>query len=431
MKRFFCFLGMLFAFFSAGAQDKILSKMLGVGDRMPDLAFIKLINSQGRTSVRMSDFRGKLLILDFWATSCASCIQAMPELQRLQERFRDRLQILPVSYEKKQRVEAFLGRNPVGQALRLPVLTEDTVLSKLFPHHILSHEVWISGEGRVIAITGPEYVNEQNIREALAGTLRLPEKIDVMGFDYHRPLFAAGEANWYSAAGPYRFGVAPRIGADTDSVRRTVRSYMINFGLLQLYLHAVGHLLYYPKTLLDIRVPDSALIRVPKGIYRAEWNRHHSWCYESVLPLGLSNGERLEAMRRDLNRFFGLDGRMEKRRANSLSLERLKDTGLPVSKGGVPLNTLHGAAMEKMLVNSSLDNLVWELNDLHGRLPATDRTGYTGNVDLMLHLASFRDTAELNRQLAPYGLILRERVQELEFFVLTGGDTPAAYTYKP
>lgn len=425
MKRFLCFLAMLCAFFSAKATgiSTIISNQtpaLKIGDQVPDVTVNGVLNS-GSNPVHISDFKGKLLILDFWATSCASCIEAMPGLQALQQEFGDKLQILPVSYEKAATVSAFLGRNPVGKALRLPIVTADVQLRALFPHHILSHEAWIGPDGKVLAITGPEYVNTENIRKALSGDeFHLPIKADVMAFDYNKPLLAAPEAPlYYSAVSAYRGGVAPKFGALKDSVHATVRSYVVNFPLLQLYMMATSHLLYFPKTMMDIRVRDSSRVRIPDGVYREEWSQRNNWCYESVLPAGTTGPQRLEAMRQDLNRYFSLNGRMEKRNVRCLSLERLEGTPLPASAGGKPLNTLHSKQEEKVLQNASLSNLIWELNDVPGGLPAKDNTGFKGKVDMHVKYRDIRDLVALNRVLEPYGLTIREQTQELEFFVLT------------
>jgi thiol-disulfide isomerase/thioredoxin len=39
---------------------------------------------------RLSDFRGKVVVLNFWASWCASCVEEMPDLERLQARVRSR-----------------------------------------------------------------------------------------------------------------------------------------------------------------------------------------------------------------------------------------------------------------------------------------------------------------------------------------------------
>jgi thiol-disulfide isomerase/thioredoxin len=47
---------------------------------LPDLSFL---DGKGR-EVRLSDFRGKFLLLNIWATWCTPCIKEMPALDRLQ-----------------------------------------------------------------------------------------------------------------------------------------------------------------------------------------------------------------------------------------------------------------------------------------------------------------------------------------------------------
>jgi thiol-disulfide isomerase/thioredoxin len=50
-------------------------------------------------SVRLSDFRGKVVVLNFWTTWCTACIEEMPELVELQKRNGDHLAILGTSLD--------------------------------------------------------------------------------------------------------------------------------------------------------------------------------------------------------------------------------------------------------------------------------------------------------------------------------------------
>ncbi len=62
--------------------------------------------------VRLADYRGKLVLLNFWATWCPPCVAEVPSLNRLYRRFREQgLVILAVSVDEQEDVyRQFLDR---------------------------------------------------------------------------------------------------------------------------------------------------------------------------------------------------------------------------------------------------------------------------------------------------------------------------------
>lgn len=63
-----------------GCDDSTkLSSTLSVGKPAPDVQLPTLAGD----SVRLSDQRGKVVVLDFWATWCPPCVLSMPHLQEL------------------------------------------------------------------------------------------------------------------------------------------------------------------------------------------------------------------------------------------------------------------------------------------------------------------------------------------------------------
>src|SRR5690242_19229600 len=47
---------------------------------LPDLAF----NDAGDKPLTLADYKGKTVLLNFWATWCAPCVKEMPSLDKLQ-----------------------------------------------------------------------------------------------------------------------------------------------------------------------------------------------------------------------------------------------------------------------------------------------------------------------------------------------------------
>lgn len=76
-----------------------------VGRQRPDF---KLGNSEGEL-VSPSDFSGKTLLINFWATWCAPCRQEMPMLMDLQREYgSEGLQVLGIALDDVQSVRSFV-----------------------------------------------------------------------------------------------------------------------------------------------------------------------------------------------------------------------------------------------------------------------------------------------------------------------------------
>lgn len=68
-------------------QDNLNSKVgINIGDKAPN---IELKNLEGKT-IHLSDFRGKTVIVNFWATWCTPCIEELPELKKFYKANQDK-----------------------------------------------------------------------------------------------------------------------------------------------------------------------------------------------------------------------------------------------------------------------------------------------------------------------------------------------------
>jgi thiol-disulfide isomerase/thioredoxin len=68
--------------------------LLAVGDPAPEW---KLADSEGKTHT-LAEYRGRVVVLDFWATWCGPCAKVMPKLDKLQKKYGERgLVVLGVS----------------------------------------------------------------------------------------------------------------------------------------------------------------------------------------------------------------------------------------------------------------------------------------------------------------------------------------------
>lgn len=68
--------------------------------------------NQWRQIDRISDFRGKVVLVDFWFQSCAPCLAEMQQFPYLLEKYGDQLQIMSISIEPSAQTKRLLEEKP-------------------------------------------------------------------------------------------------------------------------------------------------------------------------------------------------------------------------------------------------------------------------------------------------------------------------------
>ncbi len=122
-------------------------------------------------TLRLSDFRGKLVFLNFWATFCAPCREEIPALQKLWNAYRNAgLVMLAVAADRdKPAVTAFIESADVN----FPVLLDnDGEVRRRYEVQALPTSYLIGADGRFLGrIIGPRDWNAEGYRQLLMSLL--------------------------------------------------------------------------------------------------------------------------------------------------------------------------------------------------------------------------------------------------------------------
>jgi thiol-disulfide isomerase/thioredoxin len=103
-------------FVRAADDDRQMPDATKLGEFVPSsppfsAPAVSLTDAPGKTTP-LSDFRGKLVVLNLWATWCEPCLREMPSLERLQSQLGDRAAVLAVSEDRGggKIVEPFIAK---------------------------------------------------------------------------------------------------------------------------------------------------------------------------------------------------------------------------------------------------------------------------------------------------------------------------------
>ena len=128
-----------------------------------------LRNTKGKKE-SLSDYKGKVVLINFWATWCAPCIQELPSLQKIHEDLKDEeFTVLSIN------VDAPRDRSKIKPMIKklnldFPVLLDNTrsVMSLYNPQMNIPFSVIISRKGEIYAyFSGYHQGLENEIKKAV------------------------------------------------------------------------------------------------------------------------------------------------------------------------------------------------------------------------------------------------------------------------
>jgi len=138
-----------------------------VGEPPPLLQATELLQAPPGAKMDAKSLRGKVIVLEFWATWCGPCVAAIPHLNELAEKFKDKpVQFIAITTEDETTTENFLAKRPIHAWV---ALDRNNAINKAYAVTAIPHTVVLDKDGKIAAITYPTYLTEKHINDLLAG----------------------------------------------------------------------------------------------------------------------------------------------------------------------------------------------------------------------------------------------------------------------
>ncbi len=116
----------------------------------------------GGGRVSLEQYRGRLVLLDFWATWCPPCVTEIPELNALHASQRERgVDVLAISVDdlEADEIAAWVEENGV----HYPVALGNEELARKYGAHAYPFHVLIGANGMVLEVLEPGFHDEQEL----------------------------------------------------------------------------------------------------------------------------------------------------------------------------------------------------------------------------------------------------------------------------
>jgi peroxiredoxin len=102
-------------------------------------------------SVRLSDYRGNIVLLNFWATWCPPCVRETPRLVQVAEEFKDQgLVVLGVNttyQDDLNKVRQFVGDQGIGYQV---LLDREGTVGEKYPARLMPTTYLIDRDGKIV-----------------------------------------------------------------------------------------------------------------------------------------------------------------------------------------------------------------------------------------------------------------------------------------
>lgn len=424
---------MLWPVVSCFAQSPPVNNMgqLTIGDTVPDIPFTNVYNYPV-SKIRLSDLKGKLIILDFWASWCGNCIRLFPHMDSLQRKFGDQVQIIlfntqsKASHDDEPKIKKIITglEKRTGYKIGLPVIYDSEELDKYFPSKYVPHEVWLNADRKVIGITSFLEVTEQNISALLNNQkIQLHTKEDVLDYDKNKPLFVnnnGGSGDDFigrSILTGYKEGLyGTNLRTSEQFPGKVTGLSLLNVSLPVLLetAYAGTGKLEYPKNrkILDIKDLEQFKTHEDAAFYK------YSYCYDiSVPPAPLEYFHKY--MQQDIERLFHITVTVAKRKMNCYILKTESGTKISFSKAAREEAEYEQGSLNKYLHKYKILNVV-QFFDARLDYPLINETnlppGQTIDIDLPFNL---KDQGALIQSLEKAGFSIKKEIREMEVVVIS------------
>ncbi len=449
--KYLCVIRLLFSSIILFPQLPV-TQLLKQGDSMPDIELSNMYNYPLK-KLNLSNLKDKLIILDLWNMTCGPCIKGFPNLEKLQEKYGESIQIIlvnPLDSKEFLKNSGFPGntKSTILSKTKLPIAIDEAKFLKLFSINGMPYQVWINN-GIIAGLTTGSSVTTDQINNLLEGKgFQGSSNISMEDLGLVDDAISNSNSSVLQLKSKiladnllFSFIIAKNIGGKGfagliyDSASNKIIGLRNSHTLIHLIADCFDDFNIYQnpdKIVLEVENPETYIY--PRSLtdeQKTKWNKENVYSYEIKLPLtkmtGVAPSDFLlirEIILRELELYFGIKASIEKRRVKCrILVKKSKEERLSTNAENYYYQPYGSIGDEGILFQKGNINLLTE--EIRQALvsypvmPFLNETGIpeSKQFDITIN-SSLKNVIKLKEALLPYGLDIIEEYRELTMLVI-------------
>lgn len=315
-----------------------------IGEKIKDHTFTDVVNYPEK-SLKISDYKGKWLVIDFWSRGCSGCIASFPKINKLNHQLKDKVKIMMVGlYDNRHEKNGTYTKNIFHDRAKQYQLDFTNAFDSVA---LDKYDIWglpaifvINPEGIIVAKTVE--IDSLFLENVIAGKPQSyrhsysAHEARPKAYNDQLPLLTNGQKSnggidtafiGRSILSKWQTGMPEFYLSGFDTENRTGTIQAIGFDLPELYRIAftgmpnwnVSDSLYRKLgTKIFVEVKDTALFRVSDHKKRSSSD---TYAYQRTFRNKSANiKELLNYLRNDLDQFLGYHSSIQTREVDVLNL---------------------------------------------------------------------------------------------------------------
>ncbi len=365
-----------------------------IGDNLPNYQLKSVVNYK-TDSLNFKDAKGKILIIEFWATWCGACIPALQHLDEIKNKFPNDVFVVGISDDSKERLTKFLTKRVVG----VPLASEaDMKLNGMFAFNTVPHTIIADKNGKIIAMTSPNEVTEEKIKELIAGKTPNFKLKQEKEFDPQIDYFGVDESTDYSIIQKSSIQGFPSFSRRGSGVFKDRRISCVNL---------------MPQSILQLAFKksfESTIVNLPEA--KKSFTPENIYCFDIIVKES-DKANLYKIMQAEATKLFGLKANIEKRVVDVYVLKKVADILKESTNKDSDWSAGGGGLKSK---NVEMDVLVSFIANVAGK-PVVDETNLKGKYDINFDYAE-EDPTSLKKALESLGLKISKEKREVEMLII-------------